>query len=109
MDWFLYDNGLHHERVKSLYFEETPFCKSFINIRNNKAISQDEYGLFRHYSLFTKTKKITKKFQKFPEIPFRFSLRSKSPCHNISKAFNISKKISLTSKPSTKNFMRNGN
>ena len=34
MDWFLYDNGLRHERVKSKYELAPPFMDSMLERRN---------------------------------------------------------------------------
>ena len=51
-----------------------------------------------HGNLFWKSRK---RFKRFPEIPFWFNLRSKSSCHTLSKALDISKKTPLTSNPSS--------
>ena len=58
------------KELKSLYFEETPFCKSFINIRNNKAISQDECGLFRTTLCLRKQRKLRKSFKNSQKYHF---------------------------------------
>ena len=44
---------------------------------------------------------INKRFKRFPEISFRFSLRSKPSCCTLSKALDTSKKTPLTSSRSS--------
>ena len=48
-------------------------------------------------------RKSSKCFNRFPEIPFWFSLRSTRSHHALAKAFDVSKKTPLTSNPSSNN------
>ena len=64
-------------------------------------LSQDECWPFRTTRCFRQERKSRKRFKRFPEIPFWFSLRSKPSCHTLSKALDISKKTPLTSNPSS--------
>ena len=65
-------------------------------------LCQDECWPFRTTRCFQQEKKSRKRLKWLPEIPFRFSLRSKPSCHTLSKTLDISKKTPLTSNPSSK-------
>ena len=43
-------------------------------------------------------KKLLSRLRRFPEIPIRSSLNSNLSCHTLSRAFEISKKLALTSR-----------
>ena len=74
MDWFLYDNGLHHERVKQIleglilleiYFLRRNFCESIFRMdRNSRNFSSFKWINFHEKvpcgRIFTK-----KKYKKF--------------------------------------------
>ena len=62
-------------------------------------LSQDECWPFRTTLCFRQERKSRKRFKRFPEVLFWFSLRRKPSCHTLSKALDISKKTYLTSNP----------
>ena len=51
---------------------------------------------------FVSFKKSRKRFSKFPDMPFRYSLKMIPSCHTLSNTFAISRNILLTSRPSSK-------
>ena len=54
MDWFLYDNGLRHERFKVILINEDVF-KRYFEIVKNKVVAKTE-SVFKKLILWTKMK-----------------------------------------------------
>ena len=65
--------------------------------------SQDEFCQFRTTRCLGQYRKSRKSFKRFPEIPFKDSLRSNPSYHTLFKAFDVSKKTPLTSSLSSNN------
>ena len=98
--------------AQSLKFEDTPFDESLMQLKNNNTpkiepwrtpaltFSQDECYLVRKTRCLQQNRKSCKGFLRFPETPFKDSLRINPSCHTLSKAFGITKETPFTSNPS---------
>ena len=62
----------------------------------------EEYCPFKTTLCFLKFKNSVMISNSFPEIPFCFSLCKSPRCHTLSDAFEMSKNIPQTSRPSSK-------
>ena len=97
--------------ANSLAFEDNPSDKSLIYIENNNRPSMEPCGTpaltsdqsktspFNKTLCFLFLRKLHKRFSKLPNIPFCFNSKMRPQYQTLSNAFDISRKIPLTSTP----------
>ena len=97
--------------ANSLAFEDNPSDKSLIYIENNNRPSMEPCGTpaltsdqsktspFNKTLCFLFLRKLHKRFSKLPNISFCFNSKMRPQYQTLSNAFDISRKIPLTSTP----------